>query len=164
MLYGVAFHKLADGDEAGFWAMTDALAKRPFDSEEDYAEFIIRFGFGAAKYLLPLVRTLDRDGSVDPRPALAPFMDEMKENSVRQVWYTAAYLRGDIDERAFLGQPVKQWIEARLAFTKGLLAEIRHQPAEAKAAYALVPADLSEPRIVGTFAAWRMRRLEGRLP
>ncbi|MBA3686000.1 MAG: protein kinase [Planctomycetes bacterium] len=108
----------------------------------------------------------------------APFAQALDEVSTRgrlwfeqRPWYFAQYISGRMDDASFLAQPCRGTAPAMLAMAKALRADWQGDHAEAVRAYGAylaLPANrrafycpIRDPS-AETFAAWRMRALQGR--
>lgn len=82
-------------------------------------------------------------------------------------WHRAAYLRGEIDSRAFLAQPHRRYAAAELTLLDAVRAEMAGDPAAAcrgYSAYLEIPrhlrCDFADPT-VDEFATWRSQATRG---
>lgn len=100
--------------------------------------------------------------------ALDRILVDHRWHFAQQPWFCAAYLRGEIDEAAFLAQPRTGNAPALLAFCQGLGGEAAGDAAKALAGYRafhdlpvhqrILHGSLRDP-LVERFAAWRLARL-----
>ncbi len=162
---GVIMRTTADGRESFVWRlMIEYLVRGERASAMELMAKLTplqpRFDDSTLAFchvMLPVImRVLDGE-RVDLHEGFRPVL-EHRDVLEQRLWHDASFLSGDIDEAAYLAQPVRHHVETRLAFVTALRADLQGRADEAAAAYARILAPKKArglDQILRRLMAWR---------
>jgi hypothetical protein len=147
---------IASGDATGMEAVEQDCGRDDGDFTERIASY--------RNLLVPFLKAR-AGGWASFDAALAQEIRDDRYLFQQQIWYAASWLTGAIDDRAFLAQPHRLYVQARLALISGLRAERAGNTPAALAAYRAwqaMPAwqrDCELDPVWNRFVTWRCELL-----